>query len=51
MEVSIDYVRCNFAQFPFIRTVALLLLSLGLKAHLSHQFLDRLVVDINTIGM
>ncbi len=50
MEVPIDYVRCDFSQFPFIRTVVLLL-SLGLKAHLSHKFLDRLVVDINTVSM
>lgn len=50
MKVSVDYIRCNLAQFPFIRTVALLL-SLGSEAHLNHQFLDGLVININTIGV
>ena len=48
MEVSVDYVRCNLTQLTFIGVVALLL-AFPFQAHLPHKFLDRLVVDINTL--
>ena len=50
MKVPVDYIRCNLAQFSFIRTI-MLLLPLSLKPHLAHEFLNSLVIDINTISM
>lgn len=50
MEVPIDYVRSNLTQLSFIRTIVLFP-PLSFEAHLSHEFLNGLVVDVDTIGM